>query len=116
VVATLTFFTAQTIVQALRRFVPGAVQEVVVSGGGALNRTLVSNLEWMAWPASIRPSDVYGFPALAKEPAAFALLAARTVRGIAANAPAATGARSPAVLGKIVPGANFSRLLRAVGR
>ncbi len=112
VVATLTYFTARTAADAVGRFVPGRLQEVIVSGGGAFNRTLVGHLDWMLWPAVVRPIDVYGFPALGKEPAAFALLAAEAVRGVAANVPSATGARRPAVLGKIVPGANFRALVR----
>jgi anhydro-N-acetylmuramic acid kinase len=107
VVATLTFLTARTIGDAVRRFVKRPIQEVILSGGGAYNRTLVGHLDWRVWPAAVRPIDVYGFPPPAKEPAAFALLAAETVRGVACNVPSATGARRPAVLGKIVPGANF---------
>ncbi len=103
VVATLTVFTARTIADAFARFAPRPVQEVVVSGGGAFNRTLLRHLEWMLWPAAVRPIDVYGFPPLAREPAAFALLAAQTLRGRPSNVPAATGARRPVVLGKIVP-------------
>jgi anhydro-N-acetylmuramic acid kinase len=114
VVATLTFLTATTIADAIRRFARRDVQEVIVSGGGAFNRTLVGHLEWMVWPSAVRPIDVYGFPPLAKEPAAFALLAAQTVRGMATNVPSATGARKAVVLGKIVPGANFTRLMKAL--
>jgi anhydro-N-acetylmuramic acid kinase len=116
VVATLTFLTARTIADAIGRSVRGSLQEVIVSGGGAFNRTLLAHLEWMVWPAAVRPIDVYGFPPLAKEPAAFALLAAEAVRGVAANVPSATGARRPAILGKIVPGANWARLARALYR
>lgn len=112
VVATLTFFTARTIADAHERFIRKRVQEVIVSGGGALNRTLMGHLEWMLWPAAVRPIDVYGFPALSKEAAAFALLAVEAVRGTAAGVPAATGARRAAVLGKIVPGDNYRRLMR----
>jgi 1,6-anhydro-N-acetylmuramate kinase len=46
---------------------------------------------------------VFGFHPLAKEPAAFALLAAEALRGRAAGMPSVTGARRAAVLGKIVP-------------
>ncbi len=110
VVSTLTFLTARTIGDAIRRFVKRPPQEVIVSGGGALNMTLVGQLDWRVWPAALRPIDVYGFPPLAKEPAAFALLAARTVRGAPSNVPSATGARRAVVLGKIVPGVRFRGL------
>jgi len=114
VVATLTFFTARTIADAFARFVRRPVQEVVVSGGGVFNRALMGHLEWMLWPAAARPIDVYGFHPLSKEPAAFALLAAEAVRGAAGNVPSATGARRAAILGKIVPGANFRRLMKSL--
>jgi anhydro-N-acetylmuramic acid kinase len=60
-------------------------------------------LEWMLWPAVPRPITVYGFHPLAKEPAAFALLAVEALRRRAANLPSVTGARRPVVLGKISP-------------
>jgi anhydro-N-acetylmuramic acid kinase len=102
VVATVTFFTAQTIADAVARFVKREIQEVIVSGGGLFNRTLLRHLDWLLWPAAVRPITVFGYPALAKEPAAFALLAARTIRGRPSNIPSVTGARRPAVLGKIL--------------
>jgi anhydro-N-acetylmuramic acid kinase len=104
VVATLAFLTARTVADALERFARRPVQEVIVSGGGAMNRTMMAHLDWMLWPAAVRPIDVYGLPPLAKEPAAFALLAAEAVRGVAAGVPSVTGARRGAILGKILPG------------
>jgi anhydro-N-acetylmuramic acid kinase len=112
VVATLTCLTARTIAEAVRRWGPPGLQEVVVSGGGVYNRTLLDHLRWLLWPAQPRPSTVYGLHPLAKEPAAFALLAVDTLRAAPNNVPSATGARRPVVLGKIVPGDNFRRLLR----
>lgn len=103
VIATLTFLTAKTVGDAIARVVRKPLQEVIVSGGGMLNRTLFSQLEWTLWPAVPRPITVYGIPPLAKEPAAFALLAAEALRGRAGNVPSATGARRPVVLGKILP-------------
>jgi anhydro-N-acetylmuramic acid kinase len=103
VVATLTFFTALTVGEAISRFVRGPIQEVIVSGGGMFNRTLMRQLEWTLWPAVPRPITVYGYHPLAKEPAAFALLAVEAVRRRAANLPSVTGARRPVVLGKIIP-------------
>lgn len=112
VVASLTYFTAKTIGEAFARSAPRGVQEVVVSGGGALNRTMMSHLAWTLWPAATRPIEVFGFPALAKEAAAFALLAVEAVRGAAAGIPAVTGAKRAAILGKIVPGAGFRALMK----
>jgi len=99
VVATLTAFTARTIAEALEG---RGIQEVVVSGGGALNATLMGELEARLWPAALRPSEVYGMPPLAKEPIAFALLAERRLRGVPTGMPSVTGARRPALLGKVL--------------
>jgi anhydro-N-acetylmuramic acid kinase len=102
VVATLTWFTARTAAEAIARWGP-PVQEVIVSGGGVYNRTLMKHLEWAVWPAVIRPIDVFGLTPTSKEPVLFALLAVLALRGRAAGQPAVTGARRPAVLGKILP-------------
>jgi anhydro-N-acetylmuramic acid kinase len=100
-IATLTLLTAQTIAGALRRFAPA---EVIVSGGGVFNNTLMDHLEWLLRPADVVTSDVHGIPALAKECAAFALLAVRAIDGLPNTVPSATGARRAVSAGKIVRG------------
>jgi len=105
VVATLTLFTAKTIAEALARFGKQEIQEVIVSGGGVFNRTLMKDLESILSPAVPIPITVYGIHPLAKEPAAFALLAVEAIRGRAGNLPSVTGARHAVILGKISPGA-----------
>jgi len=102
VVAALTVLTATTVGDAIARFVKKPLQEVIVSGGGMFNKTLMSHLEWTLWPAVPRPITVYGIHPLAKEPAAFALLAAETLRGRPGNLPSVTGARRAVVLGKVI--------------
>jgi anhydro-N-acetylmuramic acid kinase len=109
VIATLTVFTARTIAAALHRWLP-AVDEVILSGGGAFNRTLVEHLEWLLFPAVVRPVSVYAIHPLAKEPAAFALFAALAIRGEVNTLPRATGAARAVVAGKIVPGRAFRGL------
>jgi anhydro-N-acetylmuramic acid kinase len=53
VVATLTFFTARTIADGLLRFAANNYREVIVSGGGLFNRTLMKHLESMLAPAAV---------------------------------------------------------------
>ncbi|MBI2932195.1 MAG: anhydro-N-acetylmuramic acid kinase [Planctomycetes bacterium] len=110
-IATLTCFTARSIADAYRRFVRDRIDEVVVSGGGALNPVLMRHLREMLDPVPVRSLSAYGIDPMAKEAAAFALLAVEAVRGRLNTAAWATGARRGVVAGKIVPGRNFIRLL-----
>jgi anhydro-N-acetylmuramic acid kinase len=114
VVATATALTARSIADALRRFVlavPGSpknlvrghFEEMILSGGGAKNSTLVAILtgELAALGLRLRFSDEFGLPSAAKEAVAFAVLAHETWHNRTSNVPSATGANRPAVLGKI---------------
>jgi anhydro-N-acetylmuramic acid kinase len=106
VVATATAVTAKSIAQAIRRFVikrSGSYGELIVSGGGASNPTLLAMLANELRPigVALRLSDEFGLPSAAKEAAAFALLAYETWHRRPSNIPSATGAKRPAILGKI---------------
>ena len=105
IVATVTAFTAASISDAYRRFLPADPDEVILCGGGARNRTLVKMLRGELPSAKVLASDDFGISVDAKEAVSFAILAARTIRGQAGNVPGATGADRQAVLGKIIPGA-----------
>ncbi len=111
VVATATALTARSITSAVKRFVlpkfkrsnsPHA-NEMIVSGGGAKNSTLMAMLREnaKALNVSVRLSDEFGLPSEAKEAVAFALLAYETWNRRPSNLPSATGAKRPAILGKI---------------
>jgi len=118
VVATATALSARSIAAAVQRFVvrktPTSPQpaeqwgarrftEIILSGGGARNPTLVSMLAEQLAPRGIvvRFSDEFGLPSDAKEAVAFAVLAYETWHRRASNVRSATGARKAAVLGKI---------------
>jgi len=107
VVATATALTARSIADAIDRFVPGkrkgSFQELILSGGGAKNGTLVAMLRESLAPSGIvaRFSDEFGLPSEAKEAIAFAVLAYETWHRRPSNIPSATGASRPAILGKI---------------
>jgi anhydro-N-acetylmuramic acid kinase len=100
---TATELTARTIPDALERFVPGkvAIHRLIISGGGAHNRLLVARLAELLPNLRIQRSDEFGLDVDAKEAIAFAVLADRTMHGLAGNLPSVTGARRPVVLGKI---------------
>jgi len=112
VVATATAFTAETVLDAYRRFcwphigqrAPLAkVTEVFAAGGGAKNATLMRMLSegFAQLGVSVKTTQAAGFDVEAKEAAAFALLGWLTRHGIAGNVPSATGAKRAVVLGKV---------------
>lgn len=111
VVATATALTARSIADAVERFVikrskrskNANFHELILSGGGAKNSTLVAMLKDALAPPQIRVrlSDEFGLPSEAKEAVAFAVLAYETWHRRPSNVPSATGANRPAVLGKI---------------
>jgi anhydro-N-acetylmuramic acid kinase len=103
--ATLTRLTAWSIGDAYRRWVvPRGVEEVVVAGGGARNPSLVKAIAEEVAPLPVRGEDALGLNTDAKEAAAFAVLAWAHLMGVPANAPEATGAEGPRVLGSYTPG------------
>jgi anhydro-N-acetylmuramic acid kinase len=114
VVATATALTADSVVEAYRRFVwahvgqaaPLAKVEFVVAGGGAKNATLMKMLRDGLEPlgVTVRLMEELGVPSQAKEGVAFALLAWLRWFGVAGNVPAATGAARAVVLGKVTHG------------
>jgi len=106
VVATATALTARSIADALQRFVlhnRHKYNDLIVSGGGAKNPTLVEMLrrELTALKIDLRFSDEFGIPVEAKEAVAFAVLAHETWHRRPSNVPAATGASRVAIVGKI---------------
>jgi anhydro-N-acetylmuramic acid kinase len=103
-IATLTELSARSIADAVTRWVlPRGVDELVVTGGGALNPVLVERIgTLLPVPVTARP-DTLGVEPAAKEAVAFAVLAWAYLTGTPANVPAATGARGPRVLGSYTP-------------
>jgi anhydro-N-acetylmuramic acid kinase len=102
--ATAAYFTAASIHRNFDQFIfpKFAVDEIFVSGGGRHNRTLMTFLASLFRPVPLCPLDELGMNGDAKEAVAFALLADATIQGMPANAPQATGAERPAILGKII--------------
>jgi anhydro-N-acetylmuramic acid kinase len=130
-VRAVTVFTALSVIDALNRFVlpKHKIDQLIVSGGGAKNPLIMAQLQAALTPhvgaqhaapqlgkiptsskpkvssppptIEILPSDDLGVPTAAKEAFAFALMAYETFHQRPSNLPSATGARGPAILGKI---------------
>jgi anhydro-N-acetylmuramic acid kinase len=104
-IATATALTARSVAMAIELFVlpKGKFSDLVVSGGGAKNPTLMAWLgnEVRAMGLHLRSSDEFGIPSSAKEAVAFAVMAYETWNRRPSNVPSATGAKRAAVLGKI---------------
>jgi anhydro-N-acetylmuramic acid kinase len=100
---TVTVFTAASIADALHRFVlpKHKIQQLIVSGGGAQNPLLLSQLSALLPSVQTMPSSALNVPTGAKEALAFAILAYETFHQRPSNIPTATGARGPVILGKI---------------
>lgn len=96
--ATVVAFSAHAIADSLREF---QIDELLVSGGGAYNRTLMGHLERLLLPTRVAKLDAFGIDTDNKEAVAFAILALQTLHGEPANLPQVTGASGRAVLGKI---------------
>jgi anhydro-N-acetylmuramic acid kinase len=103
IVATVTALTARSIAQAYRRFLPVMPDELILCGGGSHNRTLVEMLQAEMPDVKMLSTDDFGISVDAKEAVSFAILAWATIKGMTNNVPAATGAKKPVILGKIVP-------------
>jgi anhydro-N-acetylmuramic acid kinase len=106
-IPTLTELTASTIADAMRRWLGGReIGEVLVTGGGARNRTMMNRLAALMAPVPVLSGADAGIQPDAKEAIVFAALAWAHVQGIPGNLPAATGAAGPRVLGSYTPGLN----------
>lgn len=103
IVATATWFTARAIALAVTRFVPQAIEDVLLSGGGARNPVLREAIAMTLAPRIVREFGTLFFDGDAKEAVAFAFLAWLHLRGRPGNVVGATGARGPRVLGARYP-------------
>lgn len=98
--ATGTALVAESVAQALARFLAGRPGVLVVCGGGAFNPSLLCELRGRAGLA-LESSAAHGIPPEAREATFFAHLAVRFVLGRPSTEPSVTGARRGGVLGKL---------------
>ncbi len=95
--------TADTILQAMRQFLNPMPDELIISGGGVNNQTMMQMLRQPLGEIDVITTDDLGVPGSSKEAMAFTLLAAATLDGLPGNVPAATGAHRRVILGSITP-------------
>jgi anhydro-N-acetylmuramic acid kinase len=100
--ATCTRWTAEAVGTA-RRWIKGAIDEVIVGGGGVRNRAIMSHLTDVFTPVPVNTFELHGWDSKALESVAFAVLAYQTATEQYGNVPTVTGAAHPALLGCIVP-------------
>jgi anhydro-N-acetylmuramic acid kinase len=105
-IATVTEFTALSVYDQYCRFLKNRLanqplNELIVSGGGALNEALMSSLRRYFHPANILFSTDLGIDSDAKEALCFAVLANETIHEQPGSVPSATGADEKTILGQI---------------
>lgn len=96
--ATLLELTVETIAPHV-----GTAGELLVCGGGALNRRLMQRLQERLPASQVLSSAARGLPPMQVEAAAFAWLAQRFMQREPGNLQAVTGAAGPRILGALYP-------------
>ncbi|MDO8432671.1 MAG: anhydro-N-acetylmuramic acid kinase [Candidatus Binatus sp.] len=102
-VATITALTARSIGDAARDFIlpRGRLDQLIATGGGARNPTLMRMLAAELPEVEVLTADKVGVDGDSLEAVAFAILGYQMLRGRQGNLPTVTGARAPAILGKL---------------
>lgn len=101
ILATLTEFTARSIVESYCQFLPQKPQRVLLCGGGAHNGFLRDRLRIHLGEIPVETTTAAaGIPVDAKEAIAFAILAYWHELGLPGNLPQVTGARQAVPLGQ----------------
>lgn len=101
-IATLTEFTASSIAQAYRLFLPlEQSMEIFFSGGGVHNHYLMARLKDLLQPAQIGTSEDLGVNADALEAIGFAIMANELLCGGTVTIPGVTGCQKNVSLGKL---------------
>ncbi len=102
IVATVTYLSACSIANAYKHFILPYYQidEVLVSGGGANNKTMLQMLQELLPELNVTTTYRLGISEDYKEAIGFALLANETYHKQYANVPSATGAREAVILGQ----------------
>ena len=101
IIATLTYFTAQSIFRSLQ-LLPNMPKHIYVCGGGVKNRCLMNYLQTLVSKSNITISDISMVPNLNSdfvESQGFAYLAARFMNNLPSSFPTTTGVSKPIICG-----------------
>lgn len=103
IIATVTAFTAEAIADHYERFLfpRFPVSEVIITGGGHRNTTLLQMISDRLHPIPVRNHAEFGIHPDIREAVTWAMLASESIDGRPANVPTVTGATHPVVLGEI---------------
>jgi anhydro-N-acetylmuramic acid kinase len=100
-IATTTRFVVESIVRAIQSFIPTAIDELLVAGGGARNLTVMRWLQELLPVTKVKNFSEVGVPDAAREAMAFSFLAYLFIHSYALNLSGITGARTESILGKL---------------
>lgn len=106
ILTTVTAFTARTIADNYKQWIlpKHNLSEIILSGGGSQNNTLIKFLiEYLDPSIKIYSITKFGIAPNAKEALSFAILANETISGNPNNLPNVTGAKKSVIMGKILP-------------
>ncbi|UUX35173.1 anhydro-N-acetylmuramic acid kinase AnmK [Fundicoccus culcitae] len=103
IIATLTWFTAYSIVYSYREFIIPKynLNEIILAGGGVHNLTLVEYIKELIPEIDVFTQEEKGFSSDSKEAVAFVILGNETLHRKPSNVPGATGAKEKVVLGNV---------------
>ncbi len=102
-IATITAFTARSIAESYKRFVfpKTKIEEIVLGGGGAYNKTLIKLLDTeFEGKIAIKTHEDFNISNKFKEAIAFAMLAYAYYYDVPSNIPSCTGASRKTLLGQ----------------
>jgi anhydro-N-acetylmuramic acid kinase len=98
IIATFTYFTAYTIYHNVKKF---RADELIMSGGGARNKTLMNYIKDLFRNIKVKLMDMNGINPDNKEAVLFAVLANELISGNKTNLPSVSGSDRKVFLGKI---------------
>ncbi len=101
IVHTLSMVTVDTIVDSYNKLIKEDLDELILCGGGALNKFIKEEITKKMPQAKVRTLEDYGFNSQYKEALAFIILGNQTLNHKPSNVKNATGAKDYKILGQV---------------